>query len=599
MGMNYEHWSRLLPLKAKEHANTDVLKWKDEIKDTWESLDWDTFLDKVNKTAKALIELGVKPGDNVAIWSENMPEWLIADMAIFTIRAVSVPLYANSPEVQAEYILHETSTRIVFVGEDEQYTKMEAIKDKLPSFKQMIVFTEPEFPPKPAMSFAELLVMGAESSRDKELEKRRADASLDELATIIYTSGTTGVPKGVMLTHENFAETIRNHEIRLDMVQGESSIAFLPMSHIFERGWVSMCLNMGVTVYFNHDPRDIQATLAQVRPNYMCTVPRFWEKVYSAVTENIQDGPGIKKKIFDWAQKVGDAYYIQHLRVKKKPGVLLKMKHGIANALVYSKVKQKAGLENANFFPCAGAAIAPEVATFFHRMGIHLMVGYGLTETTATVTVNGYHDFNLSTIGTAMPDIEVRIGDNNEIMVKGKTVMKGYYKKPIETSEVFDGDWFKTGDAGYFAEDGNLVMTERIKELYKTATGKYVAPNYIESKLAMDKYIEHIAVFGDRKKYVTALIAPSTQGLKEYARKMNIAYENFEELLVNSKVISFFEDRLHKIQNEFARFEQVKKFKLLPYPFTVETGELTATLKLRRKIIFEKYKEIIESMYSD
>ncbi|MFB6319866.1 AMP-dependent synthetase/ligase [Saccharicrinis sp. FJH54] len=597
--MNYDHWGRLLAQKVTEHSGLDIYKWKDEQNHTWKSQTWTDFFDQVNKTALALLDLGVKPGDNVAIWSENMPQWLIADMAVFTVRGVSVPLYANSPEVQAEYILHETESRIVFVGEQEQYTKITAIREKLPSLKQVIVFAEPESPEEPDMSFDTFVASGAFTNKNEELEKRRRDASDDDLATIIYTSGTTGVPKGVMLTHANFAETLRTHEIRLDMERGDSSIAFLPMSHIFERGWMYMCLNMGITIYFNHDPREIQTTLAEVRPTFMCTVPRFWEKVYAAVNENIQNGPAVKKNIFDWALKVGDKYYLQFKRYKKEPGLVLKLQHAIANAIVYSKVKKKAGLENARFFPCAGAAIAPEVATFFHRMGIHLMIGYGLSETTATVTVNGYHNFNLASIGRAMPDLEVKIGENNEIMVKGKTVMKGYYKKPIETAEVFDGEWFKTGDAGYFTEEGDLVMTERIKELYKTATGKYVAPNYIEAKLAMDKYIEQIAVFGDRKKYITALIAPSVQAIKEYAQKMNIAHDSIEELLSHNKITSFFEDRLQKIQKEFARFEQIKKFKLLPYPFTVETGELTSTLKLRRKIIFEKYKELIEGMYMD
>ncbi|MFC0875107.1 AMP-dependent synthetase/ligase [Saccharicrinis sp. FJH2] len=597
--MNYDHWGRFLAQKVNEHTGLDILKWKNEKKHTWEALSWPDFYDKVNKTALALLDLGVKSGDNVAIWAENMPQWLVADMAVFSIRAVTVPLYANSPEVQAEYILHETESRIVFVGENEQYTKINAIREKLPSLKQVIVFAEPESPEEPDMSFETFVSAGSFANKAEELEKRRRDASMEDLATIIYTSGTTGVPKGVMLTHANFAETLRTHEILLDMNSGDTSIAFLPMSHIFERGWIYMCLNRGMTIYFNHDPREIQTTLAEVRPTFMCTVPRFWEKVYGAVTENINNGPAIKKKIFNWALKVGDSYYMNHKRVKKEPGVVLKLQHAVANAIVYSKVKKKAGLENAKFFPCAGAAIAPEVATFFHRMGIHLMIGYGLSETTATVTVNRYYDFNLASIGKAMPDLEVKVGENNEIMVKGKTVMKGYYKKPVETAEVFDGEWFKTGDAGYFGEDGNLVMTERIKELYKTATGKYVAPNYIEAKLAMDKYIEQIAVFGDRKKYIIALIAPSVQAIKEYAQKMNIAYDNLEELLSHSGIISFFEERLQKIQREFARFEQIKKFKLLPYPFTVETGELTSTLKLRRKIIFEKYKELIEGMYVD
>lgn len=597
--MKHDHWGRMLAQKASDYKGMNVYKWKGALNDKWESLRWESFYNKVNEAALALIKLGIMPGDNVAIWAENMPQWLVSDLAIFSVRAVSVPLYANSTPAQAQYILTETQAKVLFVGEQEQYDKTKAILENLPQLTQVVVMAEPKTPEKPFISFNEFLSIGKKSSMQSTLEERKKEADINELATIIYTSGTTGVPKGVMLTHANFAEMLRTHEIRLKLYTGDSSIAFLPMSHIFERGWIYMCLNRGVTVYFNHNPAEIQATLPQVRPNYMCTVPRFWEKVYAAVNMKVTEGSPIKKKIFDWTQTVGEAYYLQHLRYKKTPNAILRFKHAIANKLVYSKIKRTAGIENAKLFPCAGAALAPEIASYFHRMGIPIMIGYGLTETTASVNVNDYYNYNLASIGKSMPDLEVKIGENNEIMVKGKTVMAGYYKKPEETAAVFEGEWFKTGDAGYFTEEGDLVMTERIKELYKTATGKYVAPNYIEAKLALDNYIEQIVVFGDRKKYITALISPSLSALKKLAEKMGISYITIDELLTNKKILTFFEDKLVSLQVDFARFEQIKKFRLLQQPFSVETGELTSTLKLRRKIIFENYKDLIESMYKD
>ena len=595
----HEHWGRMLKRKAEEHKAHAVYAWKDKTTGNWEKQYWEQFVADVENAALALIDLGIEPGDKVAIWSENMPQWLIADMAITMVRGVSVPLYANATVPQAQYILNETETKVIFAGEQEQWEKAIELTNTVPTVSKIITFDTTVAEVDFAMTFSQFLDFGKQSDSHNKLTDRKESATSDDLATLIYTSGTTGVPKGVMLLHNSFIFTLRSHEIKLDVKAGDISIAFLPMSHIFERAWVYFCLNSGVTIYFNRDPRNIQQTLTEVHPHYMCTVPRFWEKVYSAVNEKVTEGSPLKLKLFNWALKVGNSYYLDYKRYKKPVPFGLKIKHTVANALVFKKIRNKAGLGVSKFFPCAGAAISKEVATFFHSLGLNIKIGYGLTETTATVCALDDYDFDLGTIGTTIRGVEVKIGENNEIMIKGPTVMKGYYKKPEETAAVFEDGWFKTGDAGLITDKGHLVMTERIKELYKTATGKYIAPNYIESKLAMDKYIEQIVVFGDSKKYVTALIAPSLLPLKEYAKKANIAYENIEELLVHNKIIEFFEERIAKLQVEFARFEQIKKFKLLKHPFTIENGELTSTLKLRRLIIKEKYKNDIEEMYKE
>lgn len=595
----HDHWGRMLRRKAEEHKAHAVYAWKDKTTGKWEKQNWESFIADVENAALALIDLGIEPGDKVAIWSENMPQWLIADMAISMVRGVSVPLYANATVPQAEYILDETSAKVIFAGEQEQWEKAQELVASVPTLTKIITFDIPSVDTTNALTFAQFLDFGKLSASQNTLSTRKETATGDDLATLIYTSGTTGVPKGVMLLHSSFIYTLRSHEIKLDVKAGDISIAFLPMSHIFERAWVFFCLNSGVTIYFNRDPRNIQQTLTEVHPHYMCTVPRFWEKVYSAVNEKVTEGSPLKLNIFNWSLKVGSSYYLDYKRFKKPVPLGLKLKFIIANALVFKKIREKAGLSVSKFFPCAGAAISKEVATFFHSLGLNIKIGYGLTETTATVCALDDYDFDLGTIGTTIRGVEVKIGDNNEIMIKGPTVMKGYYKKPEETAAVFEDGWLKTGDAGRITDKGHLVMTERIKELYKTATGKYIAPNHIESKLAMDKYIEQIVVFGDDKKYVTALIAPSVLPLKEYAKKANIAYENIEDLLINNKIIEFFEERLAKLQTEFARFEQIKKFKLLKHPFSVENGELTSTLKLRRLIIKEKYKKEIDEMYKE
>ena len=443
----------------------------------------------------------------------------------------------------------------------------------------------------------ELIQLGA-AEFQAEFETRLANKTMDDLFTIIYTSGTTGEPKGVMLDYNNLAHQLEAHDIALDVNQDEVSLSFLPFSHIFERAWVAYVLHRGAILCYLENTNQVREALMEVRPTFMCAVPRFYEKIYSAVLDKVQKAPFIRQMIFHLAIAVGQKRFDLLSQNKKVPFFLQKC-YVIADKLVFSKLRSLLG-GRIKMMPCGGAKLEPSIGLFFHCIGINIKLGYGMTETTATVSCWDDHHFNPNSIGKLMPNTEVKIGENNEILVRGGMVMKGYYKKPEETTQAFTEDGFlKTGDAGEFDAEGNLFITDRIKELMKTSNGKYIAPQYIESKIGKDKFIEQIAIIADAKKYVSALIVPCFDSVEEYARKLNLKYQDRIELLKHSEIIKMFEQRIECLQKELAHFEQVKKFTLLSQAFSVKLGEITPTLKLRRKVIMERYRHIIDSMYSN
>ena len=380
--------------------------------------------------------------------------------------------------------------------------------------------------------------------------------------------------------------------------ENDTSLCFLPLSHIFEKAWTFFCLHSGIIVNINPDPREIQLAIKEVRPTCMCSVPRFWEKVYTAIDDNLSKTKGLKKWIINRALKVGYRRNIKYARIGQRAPWWTEIQYKFFNKKVLQQLKQAIGVENGNIFPTAGAPLSAKITEFLHTCGINIVIGYGLSETTATVTCFPAVGFEIGTIGTVLPGVDVRIGDNNEIQVKAPTVMRGYHNKPEATAEAFTPDgWFRTGDAGFINKDGSLVITERIKDLFKTSNGKYIAPQAIESRLGEDKYIEQVAVIGDQRKYVTAIIIPAFEKLKEYAQRKKIAYKNIEDLVKNADIIRMIETRIEQLQNDFAGFEKIKKFTLLPNAFTMESGELTNTLKIRRSIINSRYSREIEAMY--
>lgn len=565
-------------------------------KEGWKELSWKKFGEIVYKTANALKDSGVGENDKVAIYAENSAEWMIFDLAAMSIGAITVPIYSTNNAEQAEFILKDSGAKIVLVGDQVQYDGcLEILKkeDTDNHLKTIIVSKKAVWIKKEFNSFY-LEDFIAKSSPELDIFSKNDD----DLATIIYTSGTTGMPKGVMLTHGNFIKAFDAHFefFKFKNFEEELSLAFLPLTHVFERSWSLLCLYGGARVYFLEDPKNIAKALEEVKPTMMCAVPRFFQKVYAGVLEKAEEGSSLKKKIFNWALETGRQTG-ELRRTEKEIPFGLKIKETFAELLVYSKIKEKMG-GRLWFMPCGGASLSPEVTQFFESVNIHLTVGYGLTETTATLTAFPFTNFEHGSCGKPLPGVEIRIGEQDEIQAKGNGIMKGYYSKPEETEKVFTQDgWFKTGDAGKFDEKGNLFITDRIKDLMKTSNGKYIAPQMIENLLTNNNFIQQIVLIAEGKQFVSALIVPNFEFLSDYLKKKNIPFTNWEELVKKKEIIDFYKEKINELQQHLSDFEKVKKFTLMPSEFEIGTGEITPTLKVKRNIVLKKYADIIEKMY--
>ncbi len=594
----------LVRKQAAKYGDREVLRHKDYTTNQWVSISWKQFAEKVSNMAKAMLLLGIREKENIATYTQNKPEGLIVDFASFDNRAVPVPLYATSSIAQVEYIVNDAEVRFLFVGGQEQYNNAIVALQKCATLEKLILMDNAIVRAdgdESSIYFDELMKMGQSASSEiaAEVERRREAGSPDDLATLIYTSGTTGEPKGVMLAHSNYDEAMRIHLQRLVVCSDKDlSMSFLPLTHVFERAWSYFCLTVGMRIAINEVPQDIQNTLCEVRPTIMCCVPRFWEKVYTGIQDKLAKMTGITRRLADRAVVVGRRRNIEYARLGKRAPLWLELQYQFFDKTVFNKVRRVVGIENGNIFPVAGAPLSDNINEFLRICGIPIIYGYGLSETTATVTCFDFVNYEFGTVGTVMPDVEVKLGEENEILVKGKTVMKGYYRKPEETAKVFTEDgWFRTGDAGKMSEQGGLILTERLKDLFKTSNGKYIAPQALETRLSEDKYIDQVAIIGDKRKYVTAIIIPAFEALKEYAAQKQIQYRNLEELVKNQKIQALISERIEALQENFARFEQIKRFTLLPRAFSMEKGELTNTLKIRRSVINMLYKDEIEAMY--
>jgi len=589
-----KHLAHMVRNRALQYGEKVALRYKSE--GTWKDITYEELGEQVRNVARGLLEMGVGQGEKVGIFSANRPEWTIADYGILSVGAVSVPIYATNTAKQAQYIINDAEIRIIFVGGAEQYEKIMTFFEDSPYLKKIIVFDGNVVRDGKggAVSFRDFIKEGRASKKDGELEKRIENASIDDLATLIYTSGTTGEPKGVMLHHSNFYHSFLAHDERLDVSDRDVSMCFLPLSHVFERAWSYFALDKGMTIAYCDDTSRIVEYLQEVKPTVMCAVPRFYEKIYSAVFEKLETAPPKKKKLFHWAVRTGEEVYKLKKEREKVP-LSLAFRHRLAESLVLNKIRGIVG-GRIRFFPCAGAPLSQRIEEFFHSAGIRITYGYGLTETTATVTCHENYHFRPGTVGKPIKGVEVKIAPNGEVLVRGENVMKGYYKKPEATAEVFENGWFKTGDVGVL-EDGYLTITDRIKDLMKTSGGKYIAPQYIETMIGNDHFIEQISVIGDQRKFVSALIVPSFSALEEYARSQGISFTSTEELLKHPSIVEFYRMRIDARQQELADFEKVKRFTLLAHPFTQESGEMTPTMKLKRKVIAEKYRDLIDAMY--
>lgn len=558
----------------------------------WKEINWQTFRTVVFKTANALKNLGIEPGDKVAIYADNSAEWITFDLAIIALGAISVPIYSTNNTEQTEYIINHAECKAILAGNQQQYDAALEISARSLFLKHVIAAKKKIFIKKEISVFFEDFIE-KQSNQFEIFPKNESD-----LATVIYTSGTTGIPKGVMLTQGNFIKCFDAHFdfFKFKNFENEHSLAFLPLSHVFERSWTLLCLNAGAKVSFLDDTKLIAAALPQVKPTTMCAVPRFWQKIYAGILENVKNSSSSKQKIFDWAIKIG--YEAAELRRTNQPVPFgLKTKLSFADVLVFSKIKNKLG-GKLWFMPCGGASISPEVTKFFDAMGLHLTVGYGLTETTATLTAFPFTNYVHGSAGTTFGSTQIKIGENDEILAKGDGIMTGYYKNPEETAKVFTEDgWFKTGDAGKFDEKGNLFITDRIKDLMKTSNGKYIAPQMIENQLSNNNYIQQIMVVAEGRPFVAAVVVPNFEVLKEELKNLKIDFTNWNEIVNNPKVNEFYKEKIEQFQQNLNGFEKVKKFTLLPAEFEISSGEITPTLKIKRNIVLEKYKDLIEKMY--
>ena len=599
--MELIHFSKLVAAKAKKQANRVALYYRDYSVAKWVEITWRELHEKVERVARALVSLGVKEEDRVAICSQNMPQALMVDFANYANRAISVPMYATASVQQIEYIVNDAEIELLCVGEQIQYDNaLEVIKNS--KFLKHIVVFDPSVDLKGeprAMYFEDFMRKGDDQSLQKTVEKRTKAASDDDLAIIMYTSGTTGESKGVMLPHSCLLEAMRIHDQRLVHIKrSDTSMAFLPLTHIFERAWTYFCLWEDVKVYLNQRPADIQNTLKEVRPTMLCAVPRFWEKIAAGVQLKIDTFSPFKKALVAWALAVGEEYNIGYRKDLKRAPLGLSIRYKIADRLIFSTLKKVVGLDRGRLFPVAGAALDDKLAKFFVSLGLPIMYGYGLTETTATVCCYPYHNYVIGSMGTLMPDVQVKIGEDGEILVKGKTVCSGYYKKPEINANSFIDGWFRTGDAGKLVDGKHLYMTDRLKDLFKTSNGKYIAPQQIETILGGDVFIEQVAVIGNNRNFVTAIIAPNLEAIKGYAAQNNITYELVDELMEHPQICKMMEERIAELQKDMAPYEKIKKFRLIKRGFTIESGELTSTLKLRRAVILQNYAAMIEEMYN-
>ncbi|WHP48144.1 long-chain fatty acid--CoA ligase [Mannheimia bovis] len=558
----------------------------------WAELNWVTLQKHIDELSYALLASGIGVQDKVAIFAQNTPRWTIADIGTMQIRAVSVPIYATNTAKQVEYILNDADIKILFVGDQEQYDIAIEIANKCPLLQKIVAMKQSIKlrDIKIAQHWQDFINV---SPNDTELNQRLNDKRLDDLFTLIYTSGTTGEPKGVMLDYANLAYQLQAHDKALPNIdENDVSLSFLPLSHIFERAWVYYVLHRGAVNCYLEDPHQVRDALTALKPTLMCAVPRFYEKIYAAIWDKVNQAPSHRQTLFNWAIRSAQSHLLG-----KKTTFLNRLQYIIADKLVLSKLRSLLG-GKIRMMPCGGAALDPSIGLFFQSIGINIKLGYGMTETTATVSCWSENNINVHSIGVLMPGTEVKIGEENEILVRSGAVMRGYYKKPEETAKTFTADGFlKTGDAGELDAQGNLYITDRIKELMKTSNGKYIAPQYVEGKIGKDKFIEQIAIIADAKKYVSALIVPCFDSLEEYAKKFNIRYQDRLELIKNTEVIKMFEQRINELQKDLASFEQIQKFTLLSQAFTTKMEEITPTLKLRRKVILERYKEQIEQMY--
>ena len=597
------HLSVLIHEQAKKYGARPVLAFRSFGSLKWKTVSWNQFSMRVKEVSNALLNLGLKPQETIAVFAQNCIQYLYTDFGAYGVRVISIPFYATSSEQQIQYMIQNASVRFLFAGEQEQYDKAHRVAALCPTLERIIVFDPSvrisSHDPN-SIYFEDFLKLGEGLPREPEVEERWAAAEEDDICNILYTSGTTGESKGVVLTYRMYRAALEANDRCVPVDEKDRIINFLPFAHVFERGWAYLVLSEGAQMIVNTYPKEIQQSMRETHPTSMASVPRFWEKVYVAVKERMDNSGAVQRKLFYHALSVGRKRNVQYLSRGKRVPLALEMEYRVVNRTILSLVRKQLGLEHPNIFPTAGAYVSPEVEEFVHSIGLNMIVGYGLTESLATVSCDHLGEpYTIGSVGRPIEGIEIKISDEGEVMLKGPTIMPGYFRRDTTNAEVFDKDgFFHTGDSGYL-KDGELFLKERIKDLFKTSNGKYVAPQMVEGMLLVDKFIEQISVIADQRKFVSALIVPEYDVLEEWAKENHIEFNDREELCRNRQVNAMMRERIETLQQRLAPYEQIKRFTLLPHHFSMESGELTNTLKLKRSVVNRHYQDVIDKMYEE
>ena len=592
--MHNLHMAHMLRHRANKYKDREVFRYRKG--EEYKRISWDSFILQSEAVSKFLLSIGITTNDNVGIFSNNMPQWTISDLGILSIRAVVVPIFPTNTKSQLEYVVRETGMRVIFVGDDVQLKIARKVLKEDNALEKVVTFNCKEVEDKDVVSFNSIVSRSYGEELSLKLSVQIETASENDLASIIYTSGTSGEPKGVMLTHLNFMSSIKNTTKRVPLSHHDVSLCFLPLSHVFERAWTYIILYSGAINVYNENPKEIMDALKMAKPTVMCTVPRLFEKTYEGIEAEVTTWSPFKQKIFDWAKNVG-LKYIEYRKDNKSAPLFLYLQRKIAKALVFDKIRGIYG-GNIRFIPCAGSALSIELKKFFHAMEIFVLYGYGATETTATVSCLKQDKYDFENTGHVVSGVEVKISDENMILVKGDTVFKGYYKKPEQTAEALKDGWYYTGDEGKLFDDGTLLMRERLKDIIKTSTGKMVSPQKIELILSQSSLIEQVCVIGDNRKYLVALVVPVYSNVSKQLKHAGSHLKEQLDYATCPQVNALILEDIHALQKDLPLYEKVVKIAVLPEAFSLDNKLLTNSLKMRRKMINQVYRDVIGELYA-
>lgn len=583
---------------AREHRRSDTLNYKKN--GEWVSISSDEMLERAKFIAAGLHAIGVNRGDRLALLSESRVEWTLTDAGSIFAGAIDVPIYPTLTPPQVRYILNDSGACVLFVERREKFLELKQILGECPEVRQVVFFEPQGVTAEDGLSLAQLEEKGRDLDKREPGRMRNLAAEImpDELATIIYTSGTTGEPKGVMLTHSNLVTNLIDSSGHLSFGEHDIALSVLPLSHVFERQAMYMYLYQGMAVYFAESLQTIGPNLREVRPTVLVGVPRIFEKIYQRIQERAAEAGKLSAAMLVWSVSVAREYAKRTLAHKPVP-TTLKLKHSIASKLVFSKWHNAFG-GRIRLLVSGGAALPEDLARIYIGAGIPIVQGYGLTETSPVITTSRIDDNRVGTVGTAIPNVEIRIAEDGEVEVRGPNVMRGYYNKPEATSAVFTSDgWFKTGDIGALDEDGFLRITDRKKELFKTSGGKYIAPQPIEQTIKGSRFVSQVVLIGAERKFPAALIVPVWEQLESYCKLKGIEVKSRSELCRHPRIVDLIQRQIDGLTPNLAKYEKIKKVALLENEFTIEGGELTPTLKVKRRVIDEKYKDVIERIYAE